>query len=72
MSRTVEEWIGAKDESAVPQRVKLRIIRAQDEKCACGCGQKLGVGESIQFDHILAMINGGENRETNLQALRQS
>ncbi len=69
MSRTVEEWIGATDDTPIPQRVKLRIILAQDGKCACGCGQKLGGGETIEFDHIIALINGGENREGNTQAL---
>ena len=71
MSRTVDEWIGKTAETAAPARVKARIILAQNGICACGCGVKLGAaGERIEFDHTTALILGGENRETNLRALR--
>lgn len=70
-ARSVPEWIGPKPETAVPDRVKARIILAQRGICACGCGVKLGaVGERIEFDHTQALIIGGENRESNLRALR--
>lgn len=69
MTRSVPEWIGANPDTAIPRRVKLRIFDAQKGKCA-GCERKLGVaGEQIDFDHIKALVNGGENREANLQAL---
>lgn len=69
--RTVPEWIGARADTAAPPRVKARIVMAQDGICACGCGVKLGqAGEAIEFDHVLALILGGENREGNLRALR--
>lgn len=72
MARSVEEWIGKTDDSAIPQRVKARIVEAQAGVCACGCGVKLGLaGEGIEFDHTTALINGGENREGNLRALRR-
>ena len=72
MSRSVPEWIGAKPETALPPRVKARVVYEQDGICACGCGVKLGMaGEAIEFDHVLALINGGENREGNIQALRK-
>lgn len=71
MSRPVPEWIGKSDTTAIPPRVKARIALAQDGVCNCGCGVKLGqAGERIDFDHIQALILGGENRESNLQALR--
>lgn len=71
MPRAVEEWIGRADDSAIPPRVKARIVAAQAGICACGCGNKLGVaGERIEFDHAVALINGGDNRESNLRALR--
>jgi 5-methylcytosine-specific restriction protein A len=70
VSRAVPEWIGEKDDTPIPLRVKARVILSQDGICACGCGVKLGRGETIEIDHIVALINGGENRETNLQALR--
>ena len=72
MTRALPEWIGKTDDTPAPPRVKARIIAAQDGKCACGCGQKLGLaGERIDFDHTQALILGGENRESNLRALRQ-
>lgn len=71
MTRSVPEWIGKTDNTPVPTRVKARIVMAQDGTCACGCGVKLGqVGEPIEFDHTQALILGGENRESNLRALR--
>ncbi|APX88682.1 hypothetical protein BV394_02160 [Brevirhabdus pacifica] len=71
MSRAVSEWIGKTDDTAIPPRVKVRVIEAQGGLCACGCGVKLGMaGERIDFDHRVALINGGENRESNIQALR--
>lgn len=72
MTRSTPEWIGKTDETAAPSRVKARIVLAQEGVCACGCGMKLGAaGEGIEFDHIIALINGGENREANLRALRR-
>lgn len=71
MARTVTEWIGRSEDSAPPPAVKARIVLAQAGICACGCGQRLGAaGERIEFDHTKALILGGENRETNLRALR--
>jgi len=70
--RAVKEWIGKTHETAVPPRVKARIALSQDGICACGCGVKLGMAaEPTEFDHTEALINGGENRESNLRALRQ-
>lgn len=69
MPRAVPEWIGTHDDQAIPPRVKARIIDRQGGKC-CGCVRKLGqCGECIDFDHVLALINGGQHREANLQAL---
>lgn len=72
MTRAIREWIGKTDDTRIPPRVKARIIVAQEGVCACGCGMKLGIaGERIEFDHRVALINGGENRESNIQALRR-
>ena len=72
MTRPVPEWIGKTDTTPAPPRVKARIVLAQDGLCACGCGVKLGAaGETIEFDHEVALVNGGENRESNLRALRR-
>lgn len=68
MTRSTPEWIGKTDDTAIPPRVKARVMEKQGGKC-CFCNRKLGMaGEVIEFDHIIALINGGENRENNLQA----
>lgn len=72
MTRPVKEWVGPKDTTPAPPRVKARIVTRQEGVCACGCGVKLGMAaEPIEFDHAVALINGGENCETNLRALRK-
>lgn len=69
-ARSVSEWIGKTPETSIPPRVKARIVEKQNGKCAC-CNVKLGMaGEAVEFDHTVALINGGENRESNIQALR--
>lgn len=63
--RTVKEWIGKTDDIQIPPRVKLRVAERADYTCAlCTRGAKPG-----QADHKVAIILGGENRETNLQWL---
>jgi 5-methylcytosine-specific restriction enzyme A len=69
MSRAVPEWIGAHDDAAIPTRIGLRIFAAADGRCA-ECTRKVGRGfERFAYDHIIALINGGEHRESNLQVL---
>lgn len=63
--RTVPEWIGATDDAAIPPRVKLRIFEASGGKCHL-TGRKIMPGDAWDCDHILALCNGGEHRESNL------
>lgn len=69
MPRSVEEWIGKTDDAAIPPRVKLRVWDRFSGRCQCGCNRKIMVGERWQADHIVALINGGEHKERNLQPL---
>ncbi len=69
MSRSVPEWIGKNDNERAPARVQLRVWARDNGCCKCGCGRKVMAGESWQLDHRVALINGGENRESNLQVL---
>ena len=66
MSRSLPEWIGKTPDSAIPPRVKLRVWERCEGKCAL-TGRKLRPGDAYEFDHILALANGGEHREANLQ-----
>jgi len=68
MTRTVPEWIGKSPDSAIPPRVKVRLFEKAKGKCEC-CTRRIGAGDKWDADHIVALVNGGENRETNLQVL---
>ena len=68
MSRSVKEWIGKTDDAPFPPRVRLRILERANRRCA-GCGKPIRPGERWTCDHIVALINGGENRESNGQPL---
>jgi 5-methylcytosine-specific restriction enzyme A len=63
--RTVPEWIGETPETAVPLRVKLRVFDAHGGRCHWS-GKKIAAGDRWDVDHVRALINGGENRESNL------
>lgn len=65
MSRTVDEWIGQTDDTRAPPRVRARIFD-RDNRCHL-CGQPIQIGQKWDMDHVKALINGGENRETNLR-----
>ena len=65
MPRALPEWIGKTADTPAPQRVRVRVF----ERCYGRCGQcqrKIVTGERWTLEHIKALINGGENRESNL------
>jgi 5-methylcytosine-specific restriction enzyme A len=66
MSRSVPEWIGKDDNTAIPPRVKQRVYDQAGRACQ-SCGVPVAVLGA--FDHKVALINGGENRESNIQFL---
>lgn len=65
MSRAVPEWRGKTDDAAIPPRVRLRVFEAHGGKCHLS-GRRIQAGEPWDCDHIVALVNGGEHRETNL------
>lgn len=70
MSRQVEEWRGASDDAAIPQRVKLRIWEREGGRCYLS-GKKIMPGDAFDYEHVIALCNGGEHRERNIKlALR--
>jgi 5-methylcytosine-specific restriction endonuclease McrA len=66
--RIVGEWVGKSPNAKVPRLVSLRRWQAADG-CCQGCGRKIRPGERWDLDHIIALCNGGEHREANLQVL---
>jgi 5-methylcytosine-specific restriction protein A len=67
MSRAVKEWIAKNDDQAIPRRVKVRVFKRDDGRCKI-CTTPVE-GKLPQYDHVIALANGGLHRETNLQLL---
>ncbi len=65
MTRSVDEWIGANDDAAVPPRVRLRTFERFGGICQL-TGRKIMPGDEWQLDHVRALAMGGEHRESNL------
>lgn len=65
MTRSVDEWIGANDDAAVPPRVRLRTFERFGGICQL-TGRKIMPGDAWDLDHVRALAMGGEHRESNL------
>ena len=65
MAREVPEWIGKTPDSKVPPRVRLRVFEAAGGICHLS-QRKIQPGEKWELEHKIALILGGEHRETNL------
>lgn len=63
--RSTDEWIGKDDDSRPPPRVVLRIFEKHNGVCHIS-GRKIRPGEKWEVEHIIAICNGGENRESNM------
>ena len=65
MTREVAEWIGRTPDTPAPPRVRLRVFERYNGLCYLS-GRKIMPGDKWQLEHPHALINGGENRESNL------
>jgi 5-methylcytosine-specific restriction endonuclease McrA len=65
MARALPEWIGKTPDTKVPDRVRLRVFEREAGKCWIS-GRKIRPGDLWDLDHQVALINGGEHRESNL------
>jgi hypothetical protein len=65
MSRKVEEWIGKTPDTPAPPRVRLRVFERHNGICYLS-GRKIMAGDKWEIEHPQALINGGENRESNM------
>lgn len=68
IGRSNDEWVGANNDAKIPPRVRLRVFDRAKGRCEA-CTRKLHPGDRWQADHVQALINGGANREGNLQLL---
>lgn len=64
MPRSLPEWIGKTNDTPVPPRVRVRVFDRHDGVCHI-CKGTINAGEKWHIDHIIALIAGGENRESN-------
>jgi 5-methylcytosine-specific restriction protein A len=63
--RSIPEWIGKTPDEKPPRRVGVRVFdrfEGRDYRS----GRKIMAGDKWHLDHMVALINGGENRESNL------
>jgi len=65
MARSVDEWIGATDDSKVPPRVRVRIFEKFGGRCYLS-GRVIRPGDRWEIEHVVALSSGGQNRESNL------
>lgn len=64
MARKVDEWIATHDDQKIPDRVKVRVFDRYGGRCYL-TGVQLRPGH-WECEHVKALINGGEHRESNL------
>ncbi len=64
-ARSVPEWIGKTPDAKIPPRVRLRVFERFNGICYLS-GRKIAAGEPWECDHVVALVNGGEHRESNL------
>lgn len=61
----LKAWIGKTDDSRPPPYVRLRIFEDHGGLCYLS-NRKIMPGEKWHVEHIVAICNGGENRESNM------
>lgn len=66
--RDVPEWVGSHDDQTLPPRVKVRIFQKFNGRCAT-CTLQIAGKLRPAYDHIIALTNGGEHKESNVQLL---
>jgi 5-methylcytosine-specific restriction enzyme A len=62
--RSVPEWVGKTPDAKVPERVRQRIFKRHDGICHI-CGGPIQ-GKAWDADHVKALDDNGEHRESNL------
>jgi hypothetical protein len=62
--RSTAEWIGKTDDAKVPGYIRLRVFNRYDGSCYLS-KRKILASDAWELEHILALCNGGEHRESN-------
>ena len=65
MPRTVDEWVGRTDDTPAPPRVRARVWEREGGICH-RCERKIPTGDAWIIEHRVALINSGQNAESNL------
>lgn len=66
--RSTSEWIGRDDNQRIPDYVKDRVANNAELYCQ-KCSRQVGGKLRAEFDHVIPLILGGKNRESNIQLL---
>ncbi len=61
----LKEWRGKTDDSKPPPHIRARIFEKYDGICYLS-GIKITRSDRWEVEHIVAICNGGENRESNM------
>lgn len=61
----LKEWIGKTDDSRPPPHVRARVFDRHGGICYLS-KVKILIGDKWDLEHIVALCNGGENRESNM------
>ena len=63
--RKIKLWVGKTDDTNPPPNVRLRVFDKYKGRCHRS-NAKINIGDKWELDHIIALCNGGENKEENL------
>jgi 5-methylcytosine-specific restriction endonuclease McrA len=63
--RSIPEWKGKTDDTPVPPRVRLRVFNRFGGVCYLS-GKAIRPGDKWEIEHVIALSNGGEHRESNM------
>jgi len=65
IGRSVKEWIGKTPDHMPPPAVRVRIFDRAKGICHI-CKIPIKLGDTWHCDHVQALVDGGENRESNM------
>lgn len=64
-ARSVPLWHGKTPDTAIPDRVRVRVFERAEGRCH-RCRRKINAGDKWTCEHLVALVNGGLNAESNL------